>query len=323
MQEPDDVFLPPVAEGSSQARRVQVEHPGEFTEIQLGDEGDSRKTINDVSDIPQSNLSSANEGALAVTLEPPKDAEEVKASPSQEECVGDVEKSEKNELDKPQSPVEAVASGSRHSDLLSSTFQPSAAPPLLVMGFVQGRRAENRQDFRDPLACSSEKLPLSTSQRSEKPKARVPRPVYPDLSLELSYEKPTIMAVKPLLHHERLYPELPSEPELVPFTREQLKIFEPCSWLENVDSYAEEFESVAHQDRHEFYELLLNYMRCRKQLLLAEAELQAMATDCQNVKGRLWTFKEQQKTVQVLLLKLLLNPNYLEINFTCCQVYRS
>uniref|UniRef100_H0YTN2 Ectopic P-granules 5 autophagy tethering factor n=1 Tax=Taeniopygia guttata TaxID=59729 RepID=H0YTN2_TAEGU len=232
--------------------------------------------------------------ALAVSLEPPKDAEEAKADPPQEECVGML----REQVDKPQRPVEAVASGSRNSDLLSSTFQSSAAPPLSVMGFVQGRRAENRQDFRDPLSCSLEKLPLSTSQRSEKSRVCVPRPVYPDLSLELSYEKPTIMAVKPLLHHERLYPELPSEPELVPFTREQLKIFEPCSWLENVDSYAEEFESVAHQDRHEFYELLLNYMRCRKQLLLAEAELQAMTTDCQNVKGRLWTLKEQQKTVQ-------------------------
>lgn len=296
-----------------------MEYPGEFTEIQLRDEVENRRTINDVSDTPQNNLSSANEGALAVALEPPKGAEEVKAAPSQEECVGDVEKSK---LDKPQSPVEAVASGSRNSDLPSSTFQSSTAPPLSVMGFVQGRRAESRQDFRDPLSCSSEKLPPSTSQRPEKCKARAPRAVYPDLSLELSHEKPTIMAVKPLLHHERLYPELPSEPELVPFTREQLKIFEPCSWLENVDSYAEEFESVAHQDRHEFYELLLNYMRCRKQLLLAEAELQAMTTDCQNVKGRLWTFKEQQKTVQVLLLRLLLSPDCLEINFPW-QVYHS
>uniref|UniRef100_A0A8C5X2H3 Ectopic P-granules autophagy protein 5 homolog n=1 Tax=Malurus cyaneus samueli TaxID=2593467 RepID=A0A8C5X2H3_9PASS len=266
------------------------------------DEVDNRKTINDVSDIPQSNSALGNEGALAVTQKPPKDTEEVKAGPSQQECVGDIEKHEKNELEKPQSPVEAVAGGSRNSDLLSSTFQSSAAGPQTVLGFVRDRGAESLQDVRNPLACSSEKLPLSTSQLSEKSKSRLQRPgfrsVYPDLSSELSYERPTIMAVKPLLHHERLYPELPSEPELVPFTREQLKIFEPCSWLENVDSYAEEFESMAHQDRHEFYELLLNYMRCRKQLLLAEAELQAMTTDCQNVKGRLWTFKEQQKTVQ-------------------------
>ncbi|NWR38845.1 EPG5 protein, partial [Tachuris rubrigastra] len=302
VQEPDDVFLPPLAEGPSRAREVQVEHPGEFTEIQLRDEVEDGKTVNDVCDVPQSHLPSASGGALTATLEPPTGADEFKAAPSHDECVGDAEKSGKSESDKTHTPAGAVASGSRNPDLSSSTFQPGATGSQTVLGFVRDRGAENVQDAKNPLACSSEKLLPSTSQLPEKSKVRVQRPglrsVYPDLSAELSYERPTIMAVKPLLHHERLYPELPSEPELVPFTREQLKIFEPCSWLENVDSYAEEFESVAHQDRHEFYELLLNYMRCRKQLLLAEAELQAMTTDCQNVKGRLWTFKEQQKTVQ-------------------------
>ncbi|NXK38181.1 EPG5 protein, partial [Piprites chloris] len=302
VQEPDDVSLPPLAEGPSRAREVQVEHPGEFTEIRLRDEAEDRKTVNDVCDVPQSHLPSTREEALTATLEPPTGAEGLKAAPSHEECVGDAEKSGKNELDKPHRPMEAVASGLRNPNLSSSTFQPGAAGSRTVLGFVQDRGAENVQEAKNLLACSSEKLLASTSQLPEKSKVCVKWPglrsMYPDLSAELSYERPTIMAVKPLLHHERLYPELPSEPELVPFTREQLKIFEPCSWLENVDSYAEEFESVAHQDRHEFYELLLNYLRCRKQLLLAEAELQAMTTDCQNVKGRLWTFKEQQKTVQ-------------------------
>ncbi|XP_075581959.1 ectopic P granules protein 5 homolog isoform X1 [Pelecanus crispus] len=302
IQESDDVFLPPTAEVSSQASKVQVEHAGEFTEIQLNDEVDDGKTINDVCDIPRSNLSSANEGSLAVSLEPPTDAEEFKADPSHEECGANVEKSGESKLDKPHSPVEAVASGSGNSDLLSSTFHPTAAGSQTAVGFVRDKGTENVRDVKNPLVRSSEKLPLSISQLSEKYKTRIQssglKPVYPDLSAELSYERPTVIAVKPLLHTERLYPELPTEPELVPFTREQLKIFEPCSWLENVDSYAEEFESVAHQDRHEFYELLLNYMRCRKQLLLAEAKLQAMTTDCQNIKGRLWTFKEEQKTVQ-------------------------
>uniref|UniRef100_A0A8C3K8Z8 Ectopic P-granules autophagy protein 5 homolog n=1 Tax=Calidris pygmaea TaxID=425635 RepID=A0A8C3K8Z8_9CHAR len=302
IQEPDDVFLPPVAEVSSQTSKVQVEHLGAFTEIQLSDEVEDGKTINDVCDIPQSNLSSANEGASTVTLEPPAVTEESKADPFHEECVGDAGKNAKSKLDKLDSPVEVVASASGNSDLLHSTFHSSAAGSQAAVGFVRDKETENLQDVKNPLVRSSEKLPLSVSQLSEKSKTRIQRsglkPVYPDLSAELSYERPTIIAVKPLLHNERLYPELPTEPELVPFTREQLKIFEPCSWLENVDSYAEEFESVAHQDRHEFYELLLNYMRCRKQLLLAEAELQAMTTDCQNVKGRLWTFKEEQKTVQ-------------------------
>ncbi|XP_061874357.1 ectopic P granules protein 5 homolog isoform X3 [Colius striatus] len=296
-QESDDVFLPPVAEVSSRASKV--EQPGEFTEIRLCDEVESGKSRNDVCDVTQSNLSSANEGSSMVTLEPRTDVEEFKGSPSHEECGGNVEESGKSRLDKPLSPVEGVPSGSGNCDVLGST---SAAGSRAAVAFVQDRGTETAQDVKNPLARSSEKLPLGISQASTKSKTRIQRlglkPVYPDLSTELSWERPTIMAVKPMLHNERLYPELPTEPELVPFTREQLKIFEPCSWLENVGSYAEDFESVAHQDRHEFYELLLNYMRCRRQLLLAEAELQAMMTDCQNVKGRLWTFKEEQKTVQ-------------------------
>lgn len=301
-----------MAKVSSQASQVQVESPREFTEVRLSDEIEDEKTINDVCDAPQSNLSAATEGSSTVTLEPPTDAEELKAHPCHEECGGDVEKNGKSKSGKPHSPVAVVASGLGNSGLLSSTFHSSAAGSLTAVGFVRDKGAENVPGVKNPLVRSSEKLPLSISQLSEKSKTRVQRPgsksVYPDLSAELSCERPTIIAVKPLLHNERLYPELPTEPELVPFTREQLKIFEPCSWLENVDSYTEEFESVAHQDRHEFYELLLNYMRCRKQLLLAEAELQAMTTDCQNVKGRLWTFKEEQKTVQVLWMNVLLNP---------------
>ncbi|XP_004949102.2 ectopic P granules protein 5 homolog [Gallus gallus] len=302
IQEPDDVFLPPVAEVSSQATKVQVEQPGEFTEIQLSDETEHGKAVTDSCDISLSNLTLGSQGSLTAAVEPSADGEESKAGPSHEECRGDVEKSERSKLDKPPSLAEVVASGSGKSDLLGSSFHSSATASQAVVGIARGKDTENVQDAKSPLVRFSEKPPLSPSQPCEKSRTRVHhlgmKSVYPDLSTELSYERPTIMAVKPLLHNERLYPELPTEPELVPFTREQLKVFEPCSWLENVDSYTEEFESVAHQDRHEFYELLLNYMRCRKQLLLAEAELQAMTTDCQNIKGRLWTFKEEQKTVQ-------------------------
>ncbi|KAM6219553.1 ectopic P granules protein 5 homolog [Rhynchocyon petersi] len=122
--------------------------------------------------------------------------------------------------------------------------------------------------------------------------------LYPPLPVEMTGEEPALVAMKPVFHNERLYPELPSQPELVPFTKEQLKIFEPGSWLENVESYLEEFDSMAHQDRHELYELLLNYSRCRKQLLLAEAELLTLVSDCQNAKNRLWRFKEEQTFAQ-------------------------
>ncbi|NXY88789.1 EPG5 protein, partial [Alcedo cyanopectus] len=298
VQESDDVFLPPPVEVSAQSSEVQAEHPGEFTEIQLSDEAEGGKAVNKVCDTSQGNASAA-EGASAATRDPPMGAEEFRVDPSHEERRQDVDESGKSQAAKAESPVEGAVRGG-DSDLLSSTFHPPAGSQAAV-GFVR-RRGTELQDVSSPLAGSLEKLPLSISSLSDKSRARVPRSgmkaVYPDLSAELCHERPTVIAVKPLLHSECLYPELPTEPELVPFTREQLKVFEPCSWLENVDSYTEEFENVAHQDRHEFYELLLNYMRCRKHLLLAEAELQAMTTDCQNLKGRLWTFKEEQKTVQ-------------------------
>ncbi|NXJ06901.1 EPG5 protein, partial [Odontophorus gujanensis] len=300
--ESDDVFLPPVSEVSSKATKVQGEQAGEFTEIKLSDKAEHGRAVADACDTSLSNLTSESKGSLTAAPEPSTDAEESKGSPPHAPHTKDVEESEQSNMDKPAGLMEAIASASANSAASGNSFHDSAAAPRAVVGITRGKEMEHVQDAESPLVRCSEKLALSTSQHSEKSKTRVHRlglkSVYPDLSTELSYERPTVMAVRPLLHNEKLYPELPAEPELVPFTREQLKIFEPCSWLENVDSYTEEFESVAHQDRHEFYELLLNYMRCRKQLLLAEAELQTMMTDCQNIKGRLWTFKEEQKTVQ-------------------------
>ncbi|KAL0193031.1 hypothetical protein M9458_011327, partial [Cirrhinus mrigala] len=56
---------------------------------------------------------------------------------------------------------------------------------------------------------------------------------------------------------ERLYPELPRT------WHEQLRTWEPGSWLENVEIHEAEFQSLAHQEGHELYELLLSYWRPR------------------------------------------------------------
>ncbi|CAJ0935936.1 unnamed protein product [Ranitomeya imitator] len=44
----------------------------------------------------------------------------------------------------------------------------------------------------------------------------------------------------------------------------------------------------------------MNYGRCRKQLLLAEAKLQIMVSDWKNIKSKVWDFKEEHMTVQGL-----------------------
>ncbi|TFK08050.1 histone H1.0 [Platysternon megacephalum] len=302
-QDLDKVFLPNKArdqEVTSRASEVQVEHPEVFTEIRLTDEVGDGKNVNDMYDIPLTSLTLADEGSQSATLEPLTQGEEFRASLLHEKCRERSEEDGRNKSDKPQSLMEALANQSENSGIAESTFKCSAACTQSLMGIVWDRGTEKVQEATNP-ALSLEAQPV-LSQLSIEAKERAQpsglKTLYPDLSAELSQERLTTLAVKPLLRNERLYPEIPSEPELVPFTKEQLKIFEPCSWLENVDSYMEEFEHIAHQDRHEFHELLLNYWRCRKQLLLAEAELQAMTSDCQSAKDRLWTFKEEQQSVK-------------------------
>ncbi|XP_063051175.1 ectopic P granules protein 5 homolog isoform X2 [Engraulis encrasicolus] len=104
---------------------------------------------------------------------------------------------------------------------------------------------------------------------------------------------------------QRLYPELPKPlcsssltATVQAFTSEQLRLWEPGSWLENVEVHASEFEGLAHQEGHELHELLLNYWRCRKQLTQAQTELQAANSDCKSMQNRLWSFKDEQITLQ-------------------------
>ncbi|XP_026580553.1 ectopic P granules protein 5 homolog, partial [Pseudonaja textilis] len=202
---------------------------------------------------------------------------------------------------------------------------PQMQPPLVAkklqeekkaaMGAVDGKRtcgsleesipptesAPYSSPTEPPAAPSSEKAhpPISVPQMGVKTCVETPvfKTLYPDLSVLLSAGLTDFTFQLPP-HGERLYPELPVDPEPIPFTKEQLKVFEPCSWLENVEAYVEEFGSRAYQDRHEFYELVLNYCRCRKQLLLAEAKLQSLYLDGGSVKERLWTFRDKQQSAQ-------------------------
>ncbi|XP_078075622.1 ectopic P granules protein 5 homolog isoform X3 [Mustelus asterias] len=120
--------------------------------------------------------------------------------------------------------------------------------------------------------------------------------LYPDLPLEFKESPGTAFTEQVSPHCRTLYPAIPRE--VVPFSKEELKVFALGSWLENVDTYTEEFLSVANQDINDLFELLMNYGRCRKQLLLAEAELETMMCDYKSIKKRLWTFKEEQLTIQ-------------------------
>uniref|UniRef100_A0AAV2MR95 Ectopic P granules protein 5 homolog n=1 Tax=Knipowitschia caucasica TaxID=637954 RepID=A0AAV2MR95_KNICA len=100
----------------------------------------------------------------------------------------------------------------------------------------------------------------------------------------------------------KLYPELPKTPEIQAFSLEQLSVWEPGgglrSWLEGVEVCETQFSALARQENHELTELLQNYWRCRRQLTQSHAQLHTLSSDCKSTQNRLWTFRDEQLTLQ-------------------------
>uniref|UniRef100_A0A665WYL0 Ectopic P-granules autophagy protein 5 homolog (C. elegans) n=1 Tax=Echeneis naucrates TaxID=173247 RepID=A0A665WYL0_ECHNA len=114
------------------------------------------------------------------------------------------------------------------------------------------------------------------------------------------------------LSKSKLYPELPqTDPAnlthllsllLQPFTLEQLSVWEPGgglrAWLEGVEVCAAQFCALARQENHELTELLQNYWRCRRQLTQSHTQLHTQSSDCKSTQNRLWSFRDEQLTLQ-------------------------
>ncbi|XP_040050539.2 ectopic P granules protein 5 homolog [Gasterosteus aculeatus] len=105
------------------------------------------------------------------------------------------------------------------------------------------------------------------------------------------------------LSRSKLYPELPeSATEMQPFALEQLGVWEPGgglrAWLEGVEVCAAEFCALARQENHELTELLQNYWRCRRQLTQSHTLLHTQSSDCKSTQNRLWSFRDEQLTLQ-------------------------
>lgn len=271
-------------EVASQSCDAPVEY---LPECGLHNEVNERKSGNDTCDIPPTATRKVNEASPAATLTETLmqvDKFGAKALHEQKDIAAD---------------SQSLSDGVNTEVATCCLSEQRISSPLRS---EQEQESENMQRKKHSIVHSSEEATVSASTKEVKEHVHNSgfKKLYPDLPLELAQERVPVLAIKSLLPTGRLYPEISMEPELVPFTKQQLKIFQPCSWLENVESYVEEFGSIAQQDRHEFYELLLSYWRCRKQLLLAEAELQTMNSDLHSIKGRLWTFKDKQQSVQVV-----------------------
>ncbi|XP_069565474.1 ectopic P granules protein 5 homolog [Brachyistius frenatus] len=105
------------------------------------------------------------------------------------------------------------------------------------------------------------------------------------------------------LSRSKLYPELPKTAlEIQKFSLEQLSVWEPGgglrAWLEGVEACATQFCALARQENHELTELLQNYWRCRRQLTQSHTQLHTQTSDCKSTQNRLWSFKDEQLTLQ-------------------------
>ncbi|KAM4576445.1 ectopic P granules protein 5 homolog [Odontesthes bonariensis] len=105
------------------------------------------------------------------------------------------------------------------------------------------------------------------------------------------------------LSRSKLYPELPqTAPEMQAFSLEQLSVWEPGgglrAWLEGVEICAAQFCDLARQENHELTELLQNYWRCRRQLTQSHTQLHTQSSDCKSTQNRLWSFRDEQLTLQ-------------------------
>ncbi|XP_043744796.1 ectopic P granules protein 5 homolog [Cervus elaphus] len=304
-EESDEVSLPKTS------RELEILTPAcefkgdalkELTDSQLQNDS-SGQNESEMFDIPLTSLNLSNEEPLTCNTESLREGPEIRACAGDDafEPKVDPEGSVRTTVETPKNFTEMEKDTLVQCRTSESIQQSNVSYIQQEVESLPVRETQNRKEDI-ALGLSSEVLQNVGLQSSCEAKDIFQPPrvkkLYPQLPTEIVGDVPALVTVKSLLRSERLYPELPSQPEVVPFTKEQLKIFEPGSWLENVESYLEEFDSMAHQDRHEFYELLLNYSRCRKQLLLAEAELLALTSDCQNAKSRLWHFKEEQLSVQ-------------------------
>nr|XP_019956581.1 PREDICTED: ectopic P granules protein 5 homolog [Paralichthys olivaceus] len=105
------------------------------------------------------------------------------------------------------------------------------------------------------------------------------------------------------LSRSKLYPEIPkTAPEIQPFSQEQLRAWEQGgslqAWLEGVEVCAAQFCALARQENHELTELLQNYWRCRRQLTQSHTQLHTQSSDCKSTQNRLWSFRDEQLTLQ-------------------------
>ncbi|XP_052780180.1 ectopic P granules protein 5 homolog isoform X2 [Mya arenaria] len=89
--------------------------------------------------------------------------------------------------------------------------------------------------------------------------------------------------------HQHVAPRVQRQDEIQPLTSEQLKSLYYNVKLENNEAYIDKFiQREMKQEKHEFYEILLNYQRARRHLLDCEATIQTYQEEYTKNQADVW-----------------------------------
>ncbi|XP_071788389.1 ectopic P granules protein 5 homolog isoform X2 [Asterias amurensis] len=77
-----------------------------------------------------------------------------------------------------------------------------------------------------------------------------------------------------------------------PMTVDELEIFYHNPKLKQQEQFVERFAKLCNIERHEFYELVINYFKARNNMLAIRADIDSLHHEYTSLKERLWTIKD-------------------------------
>ena len=85
---------------------------------------------------------------------------------------------------------------------------------------------------------------------------------------------------------------------ILPLSEEQLRSLYYNNPLENNHVFIDSFLQQVHQEKHEFYEIVLNYYRSRNHLASAEHDINVLKKDTVTYGDLVWEIRDESITVQ-------------------------
>ncbi|XP_013408243.1 ectopic P granules protein 5 homolog isoform X1 [Lingula anatina] len=190
---------------------------------------------------------------------------------------------------------------------------------------LENQKQENTSNATEELVSATKSISQGMVEEQEETKVKSTnatqvKSVEQSAKTSVSVEEPTKRKSKVV--HRKIYPQLKEllSPDIIlrPFSDEQLKSLYYNPLLEHQQVFVDDFLQQAQQDKHEFYELLMNYYRARVNYVNGEGELSGLQKEFKRQEEMVWVTSEHIATAQGTCLdKVSVSENhqYLQVTF--------